>query len=85
MEGPDAGPGVDQIIGPGPVVGELQDLVPGMAGDPGRDGEQPEPEGLRFREGQFSIEGEVPQPRCQSDGERRQLQPGRVAVLVGGG
>ena len=46
-----------------------------MAGDPGRDGEQPEPEGLRFREGQFSIEGEVPQPRCQSDGERRQLQP----------
>lgn len=65
------GPGVDQILGPGPIVGDLQD--PG-AGDPGRDGEQAEPEGFGFRVGPFTIEGEVPQPRGPGDGQCCELQ-----------
>jgi hypothetical protein len=85
VEGLEPVPGADEIVGPVPTVGDLQDSAAGMLHDPGGDGEESESQGLRLGEPQVTVEGEVPQPRGHGDGERGELQPGRVPALVGGG
>ncbi len=84
VQGLEPVPGGGEVGGPGPAGRNLQDSSSGVGDEAGRGRQQPEPQGLGGGLGQ-PVEGEVAQPRGQRGGQRGQLQPGGVAVVVDGG
>jgi hypothetical protein len=72
----------DDCLGPGPVFEDLQLSLSAAAGEPSRDREHPEPQQFRLREGEVAGQGDEPEPGGEVGGDRDDLQPGLVDLVL---